>query len=381
MNFAFVCHLDPENMSTWSGTPSFIIKTLRELGHSVTSVCPQDLSWHLTARFKGRIQKHFFGRNYHAGRSPRVLKRRAKILGAALNRLTEIDYVLTIFPTDAAFLKSEAPIAIIHDATWSQLLDFYPGLERDYLAKETIEDGFISDLAALTNCKKSIYFSAWARASAIRDMRCEQTKVRTIAPGANLLNRPLKLQVLRYIENRSTERCKLLFVGQDWRRKGADKAVAITKHLNELGAPAELHLVGCLPPDNRSIPNYVILHGFLDKCLPKDCQNLDHLFATSHFFVLPTIAENAGVVFCEAASYGMPSLTHNIGGVATIVQDRKNGRLFDLNSTPLEWAQWIQAVFQDQKAYSQFAAWSLEDAHTRLNWESFCKELVEFLSS
>lgn len=381
MNFAFVCHLDPEDVSTWSGIPHFIIKTLRELGHSVTSVSPKDSSWHLGTRIRGRIYRHFFGKVYHAGRSPTVLRRQAKAFDKKLEKLSQIDYVLTIFPRDAAFLKPQKPIVVIHDATWHQLIDFYPGLEQNVLANETVNDGHVVDMAALRNCKKAAYFSPWACASAVDDMNCEARKVRAIAPGANLDKHLSKLQVLQIIKDRSKDRCKLLFIGQDWQRKGAAKAIAITKCLNDLGTIAEIYIVGCSAPKGEILPEFVHVLGFLKKGSPSDRKKIEQLFATSHFFVLPTMADCTPIVMCEAAVYGIPCLSHNVGGVSAIVQTGKNGQLFSLNSQPLEWAQWLHELFNDSNSYLEFATRSLEDAHARLNWGSFCQGLIEFLRS
>ena len=381
MNFAFVCHLDPEIVATWSGTPNSIIKNLRKLGHSVTCVCPRDSSWHLGTRIKGRVYRHFFGKVYHAGRSPSVFRRRSKAVNKQLECLSGIDYVLVIFPVDAAFLNSEKPIAIIHDATWHQLLDFYPGLERNILAEESITDGHAMDQAALSNCTKAVYFSTWAGNSAIHDMHCDERKIRAIVPGANLSASPTKFAVSEFLKSRPKDRCHLLFVGQDWTRKGAGKAVAITQCLNGLGTPAELYIVGCRPPEGESLPGFVHILGFLDKNSPADRQTIECLFATSHFLILPTAADCSPIVLCEAAAFGLPCLAHDVGGIASIVQSGKTGQLFNLTSEPEVWAQWLHKTFADPEIYSQLAIGALEDAHIRLNWESFCKEFVEFLRS
>lgn len=379
MNFAFVCHLDPENVATWSGTPHYIIENLRKLGHTVTSICPRDTAWHLDARIKGRVYRHLFGKVYHAGRSPSIFRRRAAILNKQLQRHPEVDYVLAIFPVDAAFLRSPKPIAIIHDSTWHQLLDFYPGLERSNLAPETITDGEALDRAALSNCSRAVYFSDWAANSAIQDMRCDPRKVRAIVPGANLRAWPAKSKVLEFIKARPHDRCQLLLVGQDWTRKGAAKAVAVTKCLNELGTPAELYIVGCQPPKDFSLPPFVHQVGFLDKDSPADRQTIERLFATSHFFIFPTTADCAGIVLCEAAAFGLPGAAHEVGGVASLMQNGSTGRLFSLDSQPGAWAEWLHRTFADFHVYSQFALRALEDAQARLNWKAFCQELVDFL--
>jgi glycosyltransferase involved in cell wall biosynthesis len=97
--------------------------------------------------------------------------------------------------------------------------------------------------------------------------------------------------------------------------------------------------------------------------------------------ILPTAADCSPIVLCEAAAFGLPCLAHDVGGIASIVQSGKTGQLFNLTSEPEVWAQWLHKTFADPEIYSQLAIGALEDAHIRLNWESFCKEFVEFLRS
>ncbi len=67
------------------------------------------------------------------------------------------------------------------------------------------------------------------------------------------------------VRHRPDERCRLLFVGVDWYRKGGDRAVEAARILNEGGLPTELHVVGSAP-DRRARPTLLgAVHGYVDK--------------------------------------------------------------------------------------------------------------------
>jgi hypothetical protein len=51
---------------------------------------------------------------------------------------------------------------VVHDATWHQLVDFYPDYARTRMARETMDDGFELDSLALQNCDLALFSSQWA---------------------------------------------------------------------------------------------------------------------------------------------------------------------------------------------------------------------------
>ncbi|HRQ86246.1 MAG TPA: glycosyltransferase, partial [Flavobacteriales bacterium] len=63
----------------------------------------------------------------------------------------------------------------------------------------------------------------------------------------------------------------------------------------------------------------LVREGFLNKNLPADMARLEHHLRTADFLILPTRFEAYGIVFCEAAAYGLPALASRTGGVPTIV--------------------------------------------------------------
>ena len=74
---------------------------------------------------------------------------------------------------------------------------------------------------------------------------------------------------------------------------------------------------------------------------------LEQHFATADFFVLPTRFEAYGIVFCEAAAYGVPSLGSRTGGVPTIIDEGVTGYTFDLNANGQAYAQRIMELVRE----------------------------------
>ena len=186
--------------------------------------------------------------------------------------------------------------------------------------------------------------------------------------GANLDTVPTKIEVNGFIAKRNREECHLLFVGVDWKRKGADIVLETAKILHERGMNVVLHLCG-LRQIPVELPPFVVNHGFLRKTELEEFNTLLSLYKTSHFLFVPSVAEAYGLVFCEASAYGLPSVTHKLGGMATIVKDGENGKLFNLGTSPELFANYIENMFHDKEKYSSLAINSRKRYDEYLNWD------------
>ncbi len=185
-------------------------------------------------------------------------------------------------------------------------------------------------------------------------------------------------EISRIVEQKSFHSCKLLFVGVDWYRKGGDKALAVANQLTRRGIRTELHIVGCNPPVR--VPSNVLCHGFISKKTEEGRKYLEQLFSQAHFFILPSRADCVPVVFAEASSFGLPSLTTRVGGISTAIQDGKNGHTFSLDEDPEEYCNYIERFISSKEKYKELALSSFREYSTRINWSSAgsrVKELIE----
>jgi glycosyltransferase involved in cell wall biosynthesis len=219
------------------------------------------------------------------------------------------------------------------------------------------------------------FSSAWAARSAVEDYHADKAKVHAIPFGANLEDIPGREIV--QIKQKSG-RCKLLFVGVNWQRKGGDIAFETLLKLEEMGIPAELTVCGCRPPKTvfhdrmRVIP-------FLDKNDEQQRKVLEKLYVISDFLLVPTRNDCTPIVFCEANAYGLPVISTYTGGVPEIVKEGENGFLLPFSARGDTYAEVIARIYRDDQYYAKMVMASRTAFDERLNWDSwgvFMKDLL-----
>ena len=379
LRLAGVGTMDPLDYRFWSGIPLNIVNNLRAAGHDVVTVGPLQPETNIIERIKGRFYRHVHKTVYLVNRNPRIFRKRSKKASSELLRMGSLDAIIATYPPDVAVLSTERPIILVHDATWRSLLDFYPGYERHRLADETVNGGEDLERRALARCAAMIYASRWAASSAIRDYGVDPAKVSVFPLGACLPDPPERQQVTEALARRDGARCRLLFVGLDWHRKGGDIAVGVTHALREAGLDAVLDVVGAEPTE--AVPDFVNVHGKLLRSVPRQRERFDDLFLNADFFLLPTRAECQGMVFCEAAAYAVPALAHSVGGTPEVVRHGHSGWLLPPVAEPQAFAERIAAIFNNRELYSQMAMAAREDFEVRLNWPAFCAHLASVVKS
>ncbi len=213
----------------------------------------------------------------------------------------------------------------------------------------------------------SLYPSEWASRATREHYAVDPQKVRTVPFGANIEHSP-SLEVVQ--SRKKSERCKLFFIGVDWERKGGEIAFETLLKLEELGIQAELIVCGCIPPDRFSHARMTVI-PFLNRKDEDQRRQLENLFATSDFLFLPTRGETYGMVFCEASSFGLPSITTNTGGVSGAVKDGENGYMLSSSARGSEYAELIARIFRDDEHYAELVKSSRAAFESRLNWDAW----------
>lgn len=95
----------------------------------------------------------------------------------------------------------------------------------------------------------------------------------------------------------------LLFIGKDWERKGGPLLLDAFEVVRRCRPEATLTIIGCRPPVDR--PGVHVL-GFLDKGSAAHAARLRHALQRATVFVMPSYWESTGIVYLEAAMYGLP---------------------------------------------------------------------------
>lgn len=194
-------------------------------------------------------------------------------------------------------------------------------------------------------------------------------KVKVVPFGANIEHNFSYDSIKEMVQKRSTKECNLLFLGVNWHRKGGPLALKVTQKLNEIGIKTNLHVIGIRKIPITPLPDFLIDHGFISKSTVEGREKMIRIMSKCHFLFLPTKAEHYGLVFCEANSLGIPSISTNVGGIPTIIKNDINGRMFDLSATENEYTNYISSVFSNPTKYRELALSSFQEFKGRLNWE------------
>jgi glycosyltransferase involved in cell wall biosynthesis len=234
--------------------------------------------------------------------------------------------------------------------------------------------------AALSNCRLAIYSSDWAAETAIHNYQVKESKVKVVPFGANVEGTRDLNDIENTLAGRSKGVCKLLFVGTDWYRKGGDIAVEIARSLNAMGLKTELNVLGCHV--EGTVPSFVSSRGFISKKTSEGRTLIYRLFAESHFLLLPSRADCVPVVIAEAASFGLPVVASNVGGIASAVRDGINGYVLPsaVDLVPRACSV-ILGSMENSSGYRQLAIRSFGQYRERLNWQTAGGRIHELLES
>ena len=369
MKIAYVTPFDASTLNSqnnWSGTGYYIGQSLKDQSIPVEYIGPlQDrLAIQIINKFKSRYYK-YSGKNYIKYVNPLILKDYANQISTKLNG-SKADVVLSASSDSITYLEGDLPIVFWADATFANLIDFYPAYSN--LCEESIQTAHSVQRIGLQKSQLAIYSSEWAAQTAIDRYHADPDKVKVVPFGANIEGDRHIDEIRAAIESRPTDTCKLLFLGVDWLRKGGDVALAVAKQLNDLGLKTELTVVGCQPSDDKPLPDFVKLLGFIAKSTLEGKQKIDRLIADAHFLILPSIADCTPIVFCEANSLGVPCISRRVGGIPTIIKDDLNGKLFDRDSDPHEYCEYIFNIFTNYSQYKELAFSAFNEYESRLNW-------------
>ncbi|MBL0146121.1 MAG: glycosyltransferase family 4 protein [Chitinophagaceae bacterium] len=365
MKVGFAGRWNPLDKTAWSGTYFHSYNAIKK--HYPVETFYYKWPWHVR---ESLILHKQFQKLIHKKAAVEFLTGYAKYFSKQLEKEILKRKVDVLFVPSApqliAYCKTSIPVIYMTDATFFQLQGYYP-LFKD-IAPYNINQGLKMDKLTFENAAHCMVASEWTKQSAINDYKISTTKL-TVAPlGANLD----KIPALNEINTSKNNICQLLFLGVEWERKGGQIALDTFYKLKEAGLPVQLTIIGCVPPVRCDDKDITVI-PFINKHNSEEAVKLYNIICNSNFLLLPTRAECAGVVFCEASAFGVPSITTNTGGVSTYVEDGVNGFALPVNATANEYAQKIQSLFVNENTYNQLCLSSRKKYEDELNWDSWGK--------
>jgi len=377
VRIGYVTIYDSSEVNEWSGLGYFIRRCLAMAGASVEPIGPLEPCRSLPVAARRLFYRFVKSGTYLRQRDAAAGRHYARQVEAHL-ATTDVDLVFSPGTIPIAYLSVPKPVVFWTDATFAAMRDYYPGFGD--LAQVSIEAGERMERSALALADLALFASEWAAASAINDYGVDPAKVKVIPFGANLEHGWTPIDVSRAIDARPADRCRLLFIGIDWTRKGGAVAVQVAKELNSRGLQTELTVVGSNPALSPGDESFVQKEGFIDKSSAEGSRRIQSLLAKAHFLILPSRAECYGLALCEANAFGVPCLATRVGGIPTIVKDDVNGMLFPVDANPSVIADYVLSTVQNIDNYRRLARSSYEEYRTRLNWVSSGQRVMSLLS-
>jgi glycosyltransferase involved in cell wall biosynthesis len=375
MRIGYVTTYDPHDRSQWSGLGYHVARALRQQHHALEYVGP--LRKVRPGRILGKKLLYRARRQgYLSDRDRVVVSGYAAQAGRKLAQL-QVDVVLSPGTIPIAYLETSRPIVVWTDSSFAGMVDFYPDFTN--LCAETLQSGSAIEASALDRAALSTYSSHWAAESARQFYGVPHEKLRIVPFGANIDVAPTLAEVKRMVAARSSQVCKLVFLGVDWYRKGGDVAVEVARRLNASGLPTSLVVVGTQPRLRTPFPAWLHYAGSIGKTSPSRLAELTALLADAHFLVLPTRADCTPVTFSEANAFGVPCLSTRVGGVASIIRADVNGSTFAPGAAAA-YCEFITQRFCNPACYRDLALSSYNEYATRLNWSAASQAVSQLLS-
>ena len=203
------------------------------------------------------------------------------------------------------------------DQTLTQLFDAYGQSEQ--LSRGVVARTVAWERAGYECADHLIVNSNWAKASLVDDYGVDPQRISIVLQAANFdVDAYEEWAVAGQPDDEDPDApLRLVFVGNDWRRKGLDRLIAALSRVNAGSVRCTLDVVGMrrddVPRAMRDVAQ-VRWHGFIDK--QHDQRRFLELVSSAHVGCLLSRAEAGGNCLREYHALGLAVLGTTAGGAA-----------------------------------------------------------------
>jgi glycosyltransferase involved in cell wall biosynthesis len=344
---------------------TFMFSALKRQGCEVSALGPVLSGARISLRCADILTRAVLGKSYDYRHSFLVAKEYAYRFGRKLRRGNFDVIFAPAASSEISLLETGLPIVYLSDVLFADYQGYHPNALN--LLHASASEGDRIERLALRKSAAFICPSAWTARCAKQNYGMRPESIRVLPFGANLERIPTHEEATR---RKGLGTCRLLFLGVNWERKGGPIALETLQLLLAAGIDAELVVCGCVPPARVSHPKLTVI-PFLSKREPSHIERLVQLLQSANFLILPTQADAFGIVFCEASSFGLPSIARNTGGVGGAITDGVNGYKLAPEEGAEAYARVILKLIQDPEAYHALCVSSRREYEQRLNWDAW----------
>ena len=168
----------------------------------------------------------------------------------------------------------------------------------------------------------------------------------------------------------SSDSFRLLFVANDFARKGGDFLLRL--YSERLAPWCTLTIASNDPSlENRTLPQGVFLRRGLSR------EEIRQVYRESDLFVFPTRQDYMPQVLAEALSTGLPCMANDVGGIRDLVRDGETGFLMTCEMPAAAWAARIEQLRADKDGRDRLARGARAFAEQKLDTDAFSKLVTE----
>lgn len=377
MKILFVCN-GKLDVKQWSGTTYNIYKRLSL--HNEIEVLELYEEYTLKAylmKILNFFTKRILNKKIMYARDKTMLE---KYKCQVENKLSDkaYDCIFSSGSLPVTLVNSSVPIYIYIDGTVALMHNYYDEFSNLFNWNYNKINYF--ENMALKNSSLIFSSSDWLVNSLQHDYNVPSENIEMVRIGANMSSYLDKNNLKMCVDNRvSNGTINFLFIGVDYERKGLRKVVKVIEYIESKNNNVHLDIVGGSPNIDSNI-DYTV-YGFLNKDDENDLRKINNLYLNATYFILLTEAECVGAVFCEAASFGLPVISTNTGGIGSVVNDGKTGMLFNCNEKNRNIGDSILENYKNKQAYKEMSYAAYEKYTNELNWDVIVRRMEKSMKN
>ena len=367
MKVLYVALHDPYALDKASGSDFHYLRALQDNGFDVKVVGPflDQPIWleRMAARIYQRTGKRYVKHKLTT----------AWLASQATNKAVaewKPDVVLTIYPSPLVFYRGRVPSVFRTDAT-------YYGMEQNYplYGPVALQLAMWQEKCAFRRSTVVITHSEWSRKVLVETYHVPDACIEVYPEPSTLPAQVVPQEIDIPNTKRLNAPFKLLLIGRDYRRKGIDLAIEVVHKLNESGIKTELTVCGSQGQSDE----FVKFVGPYKKSVPEELEQYVALFRQAHLLIHPTLFDAGAIAPSEAAIFGTPTITNDVGGMGTSVLDGESGIVLPKASPPEAYVEVIANLFSHPAVYLDLCVKTRKRYDRELNWASTGKRLGEIL--
>ena len=357
MKVLYVGYYDPLDINLASGVDYFFHRAVVNSGFEVKVIVPFTPVMVPLEKLIARVYRRG-GKKYI--KFPMTMAHRASRATNQMVKEWKPDVVFSAFIAAQVFYREKVPCVFWIDATSYGRAQFW-----DMYGKPANAVAFWQEKRVFRNSARIITHSQWSRkilsdVYKFPDERIEVFPIPSALPDEVV---PAKVDIPAW--KSLDQPLRLLLVGRDFARKGIGVALEVVQKLNESGLPTDLTICGGSGQDSE----HVKYAGPFMKKDPAQLAAYVDLYRKANLLIHPAMYEAAGIVPAEAAAFGTPTITNDVGGLGTTVSHLESGIVLPARSSADEYVRSIRQLVQDPQEYYQMCQRARDRYERELTWE------------